>query len=100
MKKIALLGATGSVGSQAIDVIRARGYQLEMISANKDVITTEALAREFSPIFVAMADTDAAADLKVRLRDTSVKILSGADGITDAIRALEKCTVEIGRAHV
>ena len=89
MKKIAILGATGSVGIQALDVARARGYNVSLISANKDVSAAERLAREFKPCAVAMADERAALDLKVRLGDTDVKVYSGADGITEGIAAVD-----------
>lgn len=84
-KTIAVLGATGSVGTQAIDVARARGYKVDLISANRDVKSMESLARELSPRAVAMADEDAAKDLALRLADTDVKVYSGQDGICAAI---------------
>ena len=84
-KTIAVLGATGSVGTQAIDVARARGYKVDLISANRDVSAVEDLARELRPRAVAMADEDAAKDLALRLADTDVKVYSGQDGICAAI---------------
>lgn len=89
MKKIAILGATGSVGIQALDVARARGYNVSLISANKDVASAERLAREFKPCAVAMADEVAAIDLKGKLADTSIKVYSGPDGITEGISVVD-----------
>ena len=84
-KIISVLGATGTVGMQALDVARSRGYGVDLITANKSVGQTEALVREFSPRLVAMADEASARDLAVRLKDTTVKVLSGEDGICEAI---------------
>ena len=85
MKKIAGLGATGSVGTGALSVARERGYRVELLSANRDAQSVERYAREFSPRAVAMADERAAEDLRVRLADTDIKVYSGSRGITEAI---------------
>lgn len=84
-KIIAVLGATGSVGTQALDVARSRGYTVDFISAGCNVAAAEAAARAFSPRAVAMADDSSARDLAVRLSDTGVRVLSGADGIVEGI---------------
>ena len=84
-KTIAVLGATGSVGSQALDVSRARGYKIDFISAGKNAAVAERIAREFKPVSVAMADVRAANELKYRLRDTSIKVLSGEMGICEGV---------------
>lgn len=80
-KTIAILGATGSVGMQALDVAKQRGYTVDYITAGKNAVSAEKIAREFKPSAVAMADENAAKDLKQRLSDTDIKVLSGADGI-------------------
>ena len=85
-KTIAILGVTGSVGTQAQDVAHTSGYKVDLISANRDVTACEAAARRFHPTVAAMADEGAAAELKVRLADTDIRVVSGADGICDAIR--------------
>ena len=85
MKKIAILGATGSVGTQALDVARARGYKVDIISANKSAADIERYAREFHPSFAVMNDEAAGRDLKHRLADTEVKVLFGEDGVEEAI---------------
>ena len=86
-KKISVLGATGSVGRQALDVARERGFSVDFLCANRDAVTLEGYAREFRPRAVAMADESAAIDLKARLADTSVKVLIGEDGILEGIAA-------------
>ena len=84
-KTIAILGATGSVGMQSIEVARQRGYKIDFFSAGRNSALAERLARELRPTAVAMADMRAAAELKFRLRDTSFKVLSGESGICDGI---------------
>ena len=84
-KKISVLGATGSVGRQALDVARERGYSVDFLCANRDSVTLEGYAREFCPRAVAMADEVMALDLKARLADTSVKVLIGGEGILEGI---------------
>ena len=84
-KTIAVLGATGSVGMQALDVAEKRGFKVDYISANQSVKSAEAIARKFSPRFVAMKDEAAARDLKIRLADTDVTVLSGDEGILSGI---------------
>ena len=86
MKKIiSVLGATGSVGRQALDVARERDFLVDFLCANRDAALMEAYAREFNPRAVAMADESAARDLKSRLADTSVKVLFGDEGIEEGI---------------
>ena len=84
-KIISVLGATGSVGKQALDVARERGFFVDFLSANRDSALLESYAREFRPNTVAMADEAAARDLKDRLSDTSVSVLSGEEGIREGI---------------
>lgn len=92
-KRIAVLGATGSVGMQALDIARARGYTVDMITASRNACAAEAAVREFSPRFVAMADESAAAELAIKIKDTGTKVLSGASGILFAIRETDAETV-------
>ena len=84
-KTIAILGVSGSVGTQAADVAAARGYQVDFISANRDVLSAEKYARSLKVKTVAMADGSAAAELKVKLADTDIKVLSGKEGIKEGI---------------
>ena len=84
-KTISVLGATGSVGRQALDVARERGFLVDFICANRDAAALEEYAREFKPRAVAMADESAASDLKARLADTDIRVLAGDDGIAEGI---------------
>ena len=92
-KTISVLGATGSVGRQALDVARSRGFSVDFLTANKDVQALEELAREFKPSMVAAADESAAKELRLRLSDTDTKVLSGESGICDGIRQSKSDTV-------
>ena len=84
-KIISVLGATGSVGKQALDVARDRGFSVDFLCANRDAKALEEYAREFKPRAVAMADERAALDLKARLNDTDIKVLIGEEGIEEGI---------------
>lgn len=85
MKTIAVLGATGSVGTQALDVARSRGYRVDYISANRATADMEKYAREFRPKYVAMADEESARALKCALADTDVTVLSGESGVLEGV---------------
>lgn len=82
MKSINLLGSTGSIGIQTLDVARARGYKIEALAAYSDVKNIESQIREFKPSYAALVDENAAADLKARVADTNTKILSGNSGVS------------------
>lgn len=82
MKKINLLGSTGSIGVQTLDVARARGYKIESLAAFSNVDIIEKQIREFKPAYAALVDEKAAADLKVRVADLPVKVYSGLDGVS------------------
>ena len=84
-KTISILGATGSIGKQALDLARAGKYNVDFISAARNSALAERIAREFRPRAVGMADIKAAHELKFRLRDTSIKILAGESGICEGI---------------
>ena len=84
MKKIAILGSTGSIGTQTRDVVRANGdIQVLGISAGRNIKKLEEQAREFSPRLVAVWDEKAAEDLRIRLQDMDIKIVSGMDGLLE-----------------
>ena len=80
-----ILGSTGSVGQQAIDVARQLNIKVNALSAHKDVKTVEQQAREFGVVACAMSDETAARDLKERLADTNIKVYSGSEGICQMI---------------
>lgn len=86
-KSLSILGSTGSIGTQSLDVARLRGYTVEALTAYSDVAHMEAQIREFHPKTVAMVEEKAAADLKVRVADTNTKVLSGKDGVCACARA-------------
>lgn len=84
MKKIAILGSTGSIGTQTLDVVRANGdLQVLGISAGRNIKKLEEQAREFSPRLVAVWDEEAACELRIRLKDTDVRVVSGMDGLLE-----------------
>ena len=87
MKKIAILGSTGSIGTQTLDVVRANGdIQVLGISAGRNIKMLEEQAREFYPQLIAVWDENAARDLAVRLADLDVKIVSGMEGLLELAR--------------
>jgi len=92
-KTVAILGATGSVGMQALDVARGRGYRVDFISAGRNDAMAEAIAREFKPKAVAMADGKSAENLRLRLSDTDIKVLAGSEGIISGISESKAETV-------
>lgn len=83
MKGIALLGSTGSIGTQSLDVCRMHGYRVVCLTANRRVDLMEAQIREFRPDLVSMMDSAAADDLRTRVADTGTKVLSGMDGLIE-----------------
>ena len=84
MKKIAILGSTGSIGTQTLDVVRNNGdIRVLGISAGSNIEKLEEQAREFRPALIAVWDEEKAADLKGRLRDLPVKVVSGMDGLLE-----------------
>lgn len=92
MEKIILLGSTGSIGKQTLDVCRAHNIEVGALSANSGVELLEQQAREFLPEYVVIADENYYSDLKQRLSDTNIKVLSGEKGLCE-VSALPKCKV-------
>ena len=84
-----VLGSTGSVGEQAIDVAARFGVEVDAISAHKNVKRVEQQARQFNVKACAMSDETAARELRERLADTSVKVYSGTEGICEMITETE-----------
>lgn len=80
-KRITILGSTGSIGTQALQVVRRLGYRVEAISVNTSIDLAEQQARAFSPRYAVMMDPQAAADLKIRLADTNTQVLCGMEGL-------------------
>lgn len=90
MKKIAILGSTGSIGTQTLDVVRAnQDIEVLGISAGSNVKMLEEQVREFRPRLAAVWDEKAAEDLAVRIADTQTKVVSGMDGLLELARMQE-----------
>ena len=85
---LVVLGSTGSVGEQAIDVARAHQIPLRGITAHRSVAAVEAQIRELHPDFAVLTDPTAAADLAVRVKDTPTRVLAGFDGITEMLHTV------------
>lgn len=83
-KNLCILGSTGSIGTQALDVVRKLGIKISALTAATDVDTIEAQVREFRPELAVMYDENAAKDLKSRIADTPTKVESGMDGLMEA----------------
>lgn len=83
--ELTLLGSTGSIGRQALELADAKNIKINGLAANKSVAEVEKQARRFKPSFCVMSDPRAAADLKDRLADTEITVLSGDDGMTELI---------------
>ncbi len=83
MKKLIILGSTGSIGTQALDIARANPekYEIVALAAGSNSKLLEKQAREFNVKAVALFDENAAADLKIKLGDTDIKVMSGAEGV-------------------
>ena len=98
MKKLSLLGSTGSIGTQTIDVVRMLkdkgedSIELCGIAAHSNVKLLEQQIREFKPQYAAVFDLNAAKDLKDRIKDTSTKVLTGKDGLCE-VASLEESDV-------
>jgi len=95
MKKrtISLMGSTGSIGRQSLDVIAACGMDVAALTANNNVELMEQQVRQFKPTLAVMMDEKAAADLKLRLADTGVRVASGMDGLLEAAQIESADTV-------
>ncbi len=81
MKKIAILGSTGSIGTQTVDILPAVDAEITALTTNKRIGLLEEQARKLKPKMVCAADENAAKDLKTKLADTDIKVLSGKDGL-------------------
>ncbi|MBR3279937.1 MAG: 1-deoxy-D-xylulose-5-phosphate reductoisomerase [Lachnospiraceae bacterium] len=88
MKHIAVLGSTGSIGTQTLDVVRKHPEMMDVVAlaCGSRIDLIEKQAREFCPEIVAVYDEKAASDLAVRLADTNVKVLGGMDGLIEMCR--------------
>ena len=83
-KTISILGSTGSIGRQTLDVAEDLGLTVAALTANDNVELAEEQARKFRPRLVILTDEAAARDLKVRLADTGIKVQGGAAALSTA----------------
>lgn len=81
MKNLVILGSTGSIGTQALEVAQQAGYRVVGLAAARQVDLLEKQVREFAPEMVAMYDENAANELRERVSDLPVQVLSGMDGL-------------------
>ena len=91
--KISILGSTGSIGRQTLDVAEQMGLQVAAITAHSSVDRIEEQVRQFKPRLAVMTDEAAAKDLAVRIADTDTKVLGGFDALEDAATHEEADTV-------
>lgn len=93
MKRLAILGSTGSIGTQTLEIVRNNpDLQVVALAAGSSVEKMEQQIREFKPLIAAMWSEEAAEELKIRVADTSVKIVSGMEGLLE-IAVLPKAQV-------
>lgn len=83
MKNISILGSTGSIGTQSLDVCRMHGYSIKCLTANSNVDLMEAQIREFKPEIVCMMNEKAASTLKAKISDMNTKVVAGLDGLIE-----------------
>ncbi len=94
-RNIVLLGSTGSIGTQTLDVVRNNPEELTVVglAANRRVEDVEAQVREFKPKYVCMYDEAAAKDLQARIADLGIKVMSGMEGLLEIVSVPEADTV-------
>ena len=92
-KTISILGATGSIGRQTLDVAEQLGLRVAALTANSNAERLEAKARKFRPRLAVLTDEAAAKDLAVRLADTDIRVLGGPEALLEAAVCPEADTV-------
>ena len=92
-KTISILGSTGSIGRQTLDVAEQMGLQVAALTAHANVERMEEQVRQFKPRLAVLTDEAAAKDLTVRLADTETKVIGGFDGLMEAAVISEADTV-------
>lgn len=83
MQELIILGSTGSIGTQAIDVCLKNGYRVTGLAAGRNIKLLEEQSRLLKPLAVACSDEAAAKELKIKLADTDIKVLSGVNGVCE-----------------
>jgi len=96
MKKLSILGSTGSIGTQTLDIVDEHSDKLSVtaVAARKNVARVEEQIRKYKPEIAVLYDGKAAEDLKIRVKDTGVKVLSGMEGLKEAASA--DCDMVVG----
>lgn len=85
MKNIAILGSTGSIGTQTLEIVREQGdIRVWALAAGKNIDLLERQIREFAPVLAAVWEEKDAKELRTRISDLSVRIVSGMDGMIEA----------------
>ena len=92
-RTLCVLGSSGSIGQQTLKVAEHCGHQVAAMTVNRSVELAEAQARQFNPRLMAAADEGAAADLRLRLADTSIRVVGGQEGLLEAASLPEADTV-------
>ena len=92
-KTISLLGSTGSIGRQTLQVARELGLSVAALTANRQVDLLEQQAREFHPALAVLYDRDAAQELRLRLSDTDIRVEAGPEGLLLAAQLPQADTV-------
>ncbi len=92
-KTISLLGSTGSIGRQTLQVARELGLTVAALTANRQVDLLEQQAREFHPQLAVLYDRDAARQLRLRLSDTDIRVAEGPEGLLLAAQLPQADTV-------
>ena len=92
-KSISLLGSTGSIGKQTLDICLERGIRVEALTAHSNIDLLEQQARQFQPRLVVLFEEDAAKELARRLSDLKIRVASGMDGLIEAAAMPESDTV-------
>lgn len=96
MKKIAIMGSTGSIGTQTLDIIRKRDdLQVCALSAGRNIKLLEKQAREFKPELIVIESSADAGILRAALKDTDTKVMSGMDGLI-ALAEIESSDIFVG----
>lgn len=83
MKELVILGSTGSIGTQSLEVAKQQGYKVTGLVAGGNIDLLEKQAREWKPLSVAVFNEEKAKDLKIKLADTVIKVLSGEEGVCE-----------------
>ena len=92
-RTLSILGSTGSIGRQTLDVAQACGHKVAALTVNRSVDLAEEQARQFQPELVTVVDEKAALDLKQRLADTSIRVVAGREGLMEAATLPQADTV-------